>query len=1193
MSKVPWHWLVGAAILAVVAASGTLSADQGATPEDLLADLSLRVTASLESACHNRERGVDDAAEIRRRAETAEHALESIEQRLLRSPEGSTPAAEAKLAVARLLVADLRRAADSTIPPCRFRPQIEREFRIGGHRRAGLAEPNDDCNDATPVSLGTYSGDTRDASNDGQAQCGSSLYSPDVWFQFSPVATGYYVVDTIGSTFDTVLSVHSSCPGTMSNELTCNDDAHGLQSITRFHGTEGEDYLIRVSGVHDATGEYQLTISRGGAISGTVTSSQGGQPISTQVTVYDADGYTAGFAGTDAAGNYEISGLIPGLYTLLTSGTTGWVDELYDDHPCPGGPVYDCDLDDGDAVAVPWGTTTSGIDFVLETEGIITGTVTDGSTGDPVAYERVRLFDHNGWYVDSDYTDAFGVYSFTVLDAEEHFLIAHSDLHQDQLYDGIPCPGGYLYGCNPEDGTPVSADLGQTTTANFSLVSLASISGRVTDRVTGLPIYWCDVRLYSDTGGHMVSVATDEQGEYTAAGLEGGTYYVVASRHPTHSPQRFDGLDCLAGDCDPLDGDPVIVEDSTSVTGVDFDLIRTGSIVGRVTQAGTDEPLEGVRIRISNGSGVAIGSTHTDSTGSYRVDHLDGGTYFAATDTDAYLNQLFDGIPCTQDCDPVDGTPIVVENAKETRGIDFHLVPKASISGSVSTAVGDTPISETTTLYDVNGNYVASEWSYDGFYEFHGLEDGKYFVIAGGGLNYSRYLAKLYDDVPCWGGYPSGCDLQDGTPVTATQGHPTVGIDFRLDARAQIAGVAVDSVTGYPVWGSAHLISATTGAVDSDYLIAGNFSFRALRPDDYYVVIDANDHLDQVWRGVPCEGEYPAGCSLAGGHLLSVSPNSYSLIDFELDPLGQLQGTIRSAAENLPLGGVDVTVYDESGNSVASRNSSADGEVLFLGIWPGRYYAIAERDGEYSAQLFQGLDCFGGAGVGCDPTDGTPVDLALGATAEVVFALSPTLSISGRVLNAHTGTPMLGVRVYAWGPDGTYRGFASSNSLGAYEIDGLDPETHFVSTGNWGWPHDPYIDTLYAGIPCPTGPPDGCDPTKGTPVVLTPGSDLRFIDIEVFRNGSGISGTVTDATSGQPADGVQIDVWDTDGGAWTAGAITSPAGTYHVPLDAGSFVVATDNGASWGEPDVGRNPLPGRLGVRRHLRSDGRQRGHR
>jgi hypothetical protein len=96
MSKVPWHWLVGAAILAVVTASGTLSADQGATPEDLLADLSLRVTASLESACHNRERGVDDAAEIRRRAETAEHALESIEQRLLRSPEGSTPAAEAK-----------------------------------------------------------------------------------------------------------------------------------------------------------------------------------------------------------------------------------------------------------------------------------------------------------------------------------------------------------------------------------------------------------------------------------------------------------------------------------------------------------------------------------------------------------------------------------------------------------------------------------------------------------------------------------------------------------------------------------------------------------------------------------------------------------------------------------------------------------------------------------------------------------------------------------------------------------------------------------------------------------------------------------------------------------------------------------------------------------------------------------------
>jgi hypothetical protein len=116
--------------------------------------------------------------------------------------------------------------------------------------------------------------------------------------------------------------------------------------------------------------------------------------------------------------------------------------------------VYDCDLDDGDAVAVPWGTTTSGIDFVLETEGIITGTVTDGSTGDPVAYERVRLFDHNGWYVDSDYTDAFGVYSFTVLDAEEHFLIAHSDLHQDQLYDGILALEGICTAVTPKTAPP-------------------------------------------------------------------------------------------------------------------------------------------------------------------------------------------------------------------------------------------------------------------------------------------------------------------------------------------------------------------------------------------------------------------------------------------------------------------------------------------------------------------------------------------------------------------------------------------------------------------------------------------------------------------------------------------------------------------------------------------------------------------
>ncbi|HEX9951752.1 MAG TPA: T9SS type A sorting domain-containing protein, partial [Rubricoccaceae bacterium] len=81
--------------------------------------------------------------------------------------------------------------------------------------------------------------------------CGAGANS--VWFSFTAPADGRYAVETIGSRFDTVLSVweRSSHPLT---ELACNDDTYDdegddvAQSRAEFAAVAGRTYRVRVAG---------------------------------------------------------------------------------------------------------------------------------------------------------------------------------------------------------------------------------------------------------------------------------------------------------------------------------------------------------------------------------------------------------------------------------------------------------------------------------------------------------------------------------------------------------------------------------------------------------------------------------------------------------------------------------------------------------------------------------------------------------------------------------------------------------------------------------------------------------------------------------------------------------------------------------------------------------------------------------
>jgi hypothetical protein len=144
-----------------------------------------------------------------------------------------------------------------------FRNTYSMTISTGG---GGGAPPNNNCANAIAVTTGTYTGSTANATRDGSASCGSSSTTKDVWYKHTAPRSGTLRVNTCGSGYDTVLSLHSACPGTTSNQLTCNDDCGGspcggVASCISRSVTSGVTYYIRVSGYNGASGSFTLSVT--------------------------------------------------------------------------------------------------------------------------------------------------------------------------------------------------------------------------------------------------------------------------------------------------------------------------------------------------------------------------------------------------------------------------------------------------------------------------------------------------------------------------------------------------------------------------------------------------------------------------------------------------------------------------------------------------------------------------------------------------------------------------------------------------------------------------------------------------------------------------------------------------------------------------------------------------------------------
>jgi hypothetical protein len=116
------------------------------------------------------------------------------------------------------------------------------------------------CSDGVILDgVGTTSIDTEAAGNDFTASCGGES-SPDQMLVWTAPITDYYVFDTFGSGFDTVLGLYAECAG---QEFACSNNVGDLgQSEVVRKFLAGQQALVLVDGTTGDSGQGVLNIQR-------------------------------------------------------------------------------------------------------------------------------------------------------------------------------------------------------------------------------------------------------------------------------------------------------------------------------------------------------------------------------------------------------------------------------------------------------------------------------------------------------------------------------------------------------------------------------------------------------------------------------------------------------------------------------------------------------------------------------------------------------------------------------------------------------------------------------------------------------------------------------------------------------------------------------------------------------------------
>ncbi|BCB03802.1 carboxypeptidase regulatory-like domain-containing protein [Bacillus sp. KH172YL63] len=808
-------------------------------------------------------------------------------------------------------------------------------------------------------------------------------------------------------------------------------------------------------------------------IQGTVTGSAIPQ-VNATVRLLNNFGVEVATTTTNVTGNYSFLNVTPGPYI---------VEAIANNFQSAQEPV----------ITEP--NTVSVVDFdLLPNPGAIEGTVFDQTNGDPIPNATVEVLTNQGVFVESTTTDALGYYLLEDL-AEGTYIVRASAAD---------------YGTNSVSASVTS---GVTTTSDVPLQPVpGTISGNLTDDVSGQPISGAVVQIINSSGQVVTTGTTDALGNYTIENLVPGSYSVVFSAN---------------GYSNTVLG-AIVTQNQTTTLDAGLDPIA-GLVTGTVTDNAMI-PIEGALVTIVQNN-IPIATDITDQNGNYEVPNLAPGSYTVVVSADNFTTETV-------------GTIIT---SGETTVTNVVLAPDpGTLSGNVTNDSGDPIAGATisiqtnvgiilTTVTDSNGNYVVE-----------GLAPGNYTVTASA-PNFQTQII--------------------GASISSNQ---TTASNFILVSNpGGIIGQITNVQTGDPILGAniEVRILDSTGAIVSTIFsdTNGQFSSNQLAPGEYTLVFSADNFQTTavstlVEAGqtatvnvglVPDPGsiqgtvlDINSQAPLAGAEVTVVdgqgfvvatvitdvngvftvnglTPNSYNVTAIASGYQNNTIGAIVLSGETTPVAieleqnpgsitgvvnpivpGTVVRLFNASGVFISSVIADDSGAFSFNNLAPGNYTVTASANNYVTAT--------------------TGVQVVSNQASPVTLTMQPSpASVSGRIVDANN-QPIQSAIVEIRDAAGDLIAETFTNANGEYFITGLGSGSYTVE--------------VFA---------DGYAPSF-TGVTVSSGEMLTDINLTLVTERGGISGLVTNADTGDFIPGATVTIRDVQTQEIVAVTTTTSSGTYLV-----------------------------------------------
>jgi Carboxypeptidase regulatory-like domain len=446
---------------------------------------------------------------------------------------------------------------------------------------------------------------------------------------------------------------------------TCNN----ANIATEVYAAPGQSQPTLVSAPVDVdTSSVNIVEPKGGTISGIVRNAQGhplaGMCIEAVPSASTASALTSAEGQTGKNGKYGINGLATGSYKVEFSacGLGRYADSWY------GGASF---FASAKTVIVKAGYATSGINGVLRTGQLVSGRVTNGTTGAALKNLCVFAYDPQGNPIGAGITNGDGDYVVTEL-APGTYTLQFGSCSVDAVVAEFVSGSAPAGSASPAASAPAGlAPASRTVTVtssrpatgiNEALKPGGHITGVVQAGTPAAAQPGVCVEATPVTGNGVASVAvTESGGNYRLGPLAAGTYQLE------FTTACSTGTEALVTQQYPT---VVTVKPPQTDSAVDATLVSDGGITGTVTNQSSAD-VAGVCVTAQAAGGTPVEAV-TGSSGSYTIPALTPGSYTvefsSGCGAKGYATQWWDN-----ETSAAGATPVPVTAGATASGIDATL----------------------------------------------------------------------------------------------------------------------------------------------------------------------------------------------------------------------------------------------------------------------------------------------------------------------------------------------------------------------------------------------------------------------------------------------------------------------------------------------------------------------------------------